>query len=205
MSDENVILLLPTVMFVEEKLDSFNVTSQGYGSLSGLSYTIPAHTEGTVEAKIKTLAITSRDVENLNSLIKGMVSASQYEKIEEYERTHASANISFWGFWSGGGSASYEKTRKEMRGFGLSEDNIKTIVNAMAEVAKQMSEVKLVFNVKNSENDYAVSGSLLLFTIAGSISTGNEQIQYRLLANKGIAGSGGKTAPADVEVVEELS
>jgi hypothetical protein len=181
--------------------DSFSVESQGYGSFSGLAYTVPAHTNGKIKANVQVLALTSTDVDNLNTLIKGMVSASQYDKVRDYESTHASANISFWGFWSGGGGASYEKTHEELRGFGLSEDNIKTIVSAMAADAQKMSHVELDFDVLNAANDYAVSGSLLLYTIAGTISSQNQQYQYRMLANKGTAGSGDQTAPAEVKII----
>jgi hypothetical protein len=176
--------------------DSFSVEGQGYGTFSGLSYTVPAHTNGKVKANIQVLALTSTDVDNLNTLIKGMVSASQYQKVRDYESTHASANLSFWGFWSGGGGASYEKTHEELRGFGLSEDNIKTIVAAMAADAQKMSNVEINFDVQNAANDYAVSGSLQIYTIAGAISSQNQQYQYRMLANKGTAGSGDQTAPA---------
>lgn len=184
-----------------QAFDSYSVESQGYGSFSGLAYTVPAHTNGTIKAKVQVLALTSTDIDNLNKLIQGMVSASQYQKVRDYEATHASANLSFWGFFSGGGGASYDKTHEELRGFGLSEANISTIVAAMAEVAKKMSQVELDFNVLNADNDYAVSGSLLLYTISGTISTQNQQIQYRMLANKGTAGSGDYTAPASGNII----
>jgi len=185
----------------EQAIDSFSVESQGYGSFSGLAYTVPAHTNGKIKAKVQVLALTSADVDSLNTLIKGMISASQYQKIRDYEATHASANLSFWGFWSGGGGASYEKTHEELRGFGLSEENIRTIVSAMAEDAKKMSHVEIDFDVLNANNDYAVSGSLLLYTVAGTISTKNQQYQYRMLADKGVAGSGDKTAPVSGKII----
>lgn len=206
-TDSRIRIQLPPVLLPSDlavagaAADAFNVASQGFGSFTGLAYTVPAHTRGKLKAEIQTLALTSNDVNNLNNLIRGMVNSSQYEKVREYERTHATANISFWGFWSGGGGASYEKTREEMRGFGLSEENIKTIVSAMAEIAKKMSRVQLDFDIDNSANDYAVSGSLLLYTISGTITSGNEQIQYRLLADKGVAGSNGATAPASGQVI----
>jgi hypothetical protein len=206
-SNSTVVIQLPPPILSRQiatagaATDSFSVESQGYGSFTGLAYTVPAHTKGKLKAQIQTLALTSNDVENLNNLIKGMVSSSQYEKIRDYEATHASANISFWGFWSGGGGASYDKTHEAMRGFGLSEDNIKTIVSAMAEDAKKMSHVELDFDVDNSPNDYAVSGSLLLYTIARTIKSANEQRQYRMLADRGVAGGNDATAPASGKVI----
>lgn len=202
----NVIVQLPPRLIAPFEpaagaADSFSVESQGYGSLSALAYTVPAHSNGKIKAEIETLALTSNDVKNLNDLIRGMVSASQYEKVREYESTHASANLSWWGFWSGGGGASYEKTRESLRGFGLSEDNIRTIVSAMAEVAKKMSKVVIDFEVLNAKNDYAVSGNLMLYTIAGTVATQNQQIQYRMLADKGVAGAGDHTAPASGQII----
>jgi hypothetical protein len=162
---------------------------------------VPAGAKGKIPADLQTLALTSNDANNLNNLIKGMVSASQYQKVRDYESTHASGNLSFWGFWSGGGGASYEKMHEELHGFGLSEDNIRTIVSAMADVAKKMSRVSIDFEVDNRGNDYAVSGSLLLYTIAGTINTQNQQYQYRMLADKGAAGSNGFTAPAGGQII----
>lgn len=193
-------LILLTPLGLDEAGTYFSVESQGHGSFSGLAYTIPAHVNGKIKAKIQTLALTSTDVANLNELIRGMVEASKYEKVHDYESTHASANLSFFGFLSGGGGASYEKTHEELRGFGLSEENIRTIVSTMAEVAKNMSHVEIDFDVFNAGNDYSVSGSLMLYTIAGTITTENGQYQYRMLADEGVAGSGSRTAPAKGKV-----
>jgi hypothetical protein len=185
----------------EAAADSFSVNAQGNGSVTGIAYTVPAYSDGRVTADIRYLSLTSADVDTLNSLIRGMVSASQYEKIQEYERIHASAKLSVWRFWSGGGSASYEKTRNEMRGFGLSEENIRTIISAMADIARNMSNVKLDINVRNSRNNFAVSGNLLVYTMAGTIKLGNEQLQYRMLSNQGTYGDRDRVAPADVNVI----
>jgi hypothetical protein len=181
--------------------DSFTVASQGFGSVTGITYTVPAHSDGNVKANIRYPSLTSVDIENLNNLIKGMLSATQYEKVEKYERIHASGKVKYFAFWSGGASASYEKTRREMTGFGLSEENIKTIVSAMSEVAKKMSNIQLDINILNRDNDYAVSGNLLIYTLAGTIKVGNEQHQYRVLSNRGTFGSRDRTAPANVDTI----
>ncbi len=170
---------------------------QGYGSITGLAYTIPAHTDADFDIDLKVLSLTSNDVDNLNKLIQGMVSASQWQKIRDYESTHASANLSCWGLTGGGGSASYEKTHEALSGFGLSEENQRTIVGAMAEIAKTMSKVDAQIHVKNAANNYAVSGNMIVFTIAGTVTSNNQQYQYRMIANEGLAGSGSQTAPTD--------
>ena len=127
---------------------AFSVEAQGTGSFTGLSYTVPAHTSGTLEANIQTLAITSADVEKLRSLVMSMLEASKQEEIREYERTHASANLSIWSFWSAGASASYTKTRSEMESMGLTEQQITQIITEMFNIAKQMSNVKLNFTIR---------------------------------------------------------
>lgn len=209
MTGEPIILMPPDLLDTsseDEKLlqaaeDSFTVAAQGLGSVTGIEYTVPAHSDGRVRADIRYPSLTSVDVDNLNSLIKGMLSAAQYEKIEKYERIHASGKVKYFAFWSGGASASYEKTTREMKGFGLSEENIKTIVSAMSEIARNMSNVVLDISIHNRNNDYAVSGSLLIYTLAGTIKVGNEQRQYRMLSNRGTFGSRDRTAPASVDII----
>lgn len=178
--------------------DSFSIEAQGFGSFSGLKYEVPAHTEGMIKAKVQIPAFTSIDIENLNNLIKGMLSASQYEKVYNYERTHASANIGFWGVWGGGGNASYEKIHEDLKGFGLSEENIKSIIQAMCNVAQKMSDVEIEFKVLNKDNSYSVSGSLMLYTVAGYVRMNNETFQYRVFSSEGVAGFNGNTAPAKI-------
>lgn len=181
--------------------DSFNVSAQGNGSFTGLAYTVPAHTKGKISAQIQTLSMTTADIQNLNALIEGMVSASAKHEIKEYERTHASADLSWWSFWSAGGSASYEKTRESMESSGLTEAQVSEIITKMLDIASNMSKVQIEFEVDNLANDYKVSGSLLLYTIAGTISSGNDQAEYRMLANEGTAGSDGSEAPASGDII----
>ena len=89
-----------------------SVKVQGPGTFQGLSYTVPAHTKGTLKAKVETLALTSQDIQTLRILVKSLLKASQWQKIEEEEKTHASADISFLAIFSDGGSASYDQTKK---------------------------------------------------------------------------------------------
>jgi hypothetical protein len=134
-------------------------------------------------------------------LIDGMVSASVKTAVRDYEATHISANCSYFAFWSGGGSASYDKTHESMKSSGLTEEQITLIVQKMLEIASAMSHVEINFDVDNSANDYQVSGSLLLYTIAGTITTANGTAEYRMLADKGTAGSGGSYAPAEGQII----
>ncbi|OJU92120.1 MAG: hypothetical protein BGO19_00150 [Acinetobacter sp. 38-8] len=179
----------------------FSVKAQGTGSFTGLSYTIPAHSKGTIKAKISVMAITSEDVRKLNEMVLSMVNASTKTKIEEFEKIHASANLSIWSFWSAGASASYDKTYKKMQESGLSDSQISTIIEKMFEIAKSQSHVELDFKVDNRHNDYSVSGDLQLYTIGGTISTEKGTAEFRFLADKGTAGKGSDTAPAQGEII----
>ena len=177
----------------------FTVDAQGTGSFVGLSYIVPAHTTGTLKAKIQVMAITSNDVEELNQLVMSMLSASERSKVTSHEETHASANISIWSIFGGGASAGYKKTTDTMHAMGLTVDQITLIINKLFDVAQQMSHVELDFTIDNRVNDYSVSGDLQLYTIAGKVTTSKGTAEYRMLADRGSAGEG--SAPAQGKVI----
>lgn len=174
---------------------AFSVAAQGMGSFNGLSYTVPAHAKGTLEAAVQVMAMTSKDVKKLNKLVKSMVSASKWEKVKEQEKISASADLSLWRIFSAGASSSYAKTREKMSGFGLNNAQIDKVVDELFKAAQKMSSVELEFTIDNTENDYSVSGDLQLYTIGGKISTSKGTTEYRMLANRGTAGEG--TAKAE--------
>lgn len=169
---------------------SYSIEVSGTGSLTGLGYTVPAHATGSVSAKLNLLALTSEDVKNLNELAMSMLNVSAQEEIREYEKTHASANLSIWTWFFGGGgaSASYEKTKETMKSKGLNEEQISKLMDAFLDIARSMSYVTIDFNIDNSKNDYSVSGNLYLYTVSGKITTSNGTREYRMLADKGSAG-----------------
>lgn len=105
-----------------EVKDAFSIEVQGLGQLTGIAYKVPAHAEGRIKAKLQISALTSLDVKNLNDLAISMLDASYRETVKEFEKTSASANLSIWGWFFGGGAdASYEKTRESMKSKGLSD------------------------------------------------------------------------------------
>ncbi|WP_192822740.1 hypothetical protein [Rufibacter sp. LB8] len=173
-----------------EATESFSIEVSGLGQLTGISYTVPAHSEGRIKANLQISALSSADVKNLNDLALGMLDASYKEEIKEYEKTSASANISVWSWFFGGGgaSASYEKTKETMKSKGLSDAQITMLMDAFLERAKSMSTVEIDFYVNNSANDYSVSGDLYLYTVSGTIKTEKGTAQYRMLADQANAG-----------------
>lgn len=191
----------PAVLTIDEPpatTTGFSVEAQGTGSFTGLSYTVPAHAKGTLKATIQVMAITSADVEKLNTLVMSMLSASVRSKVTTNEETQASANISIWSMIGGGASASYKATKDTMNSMGLTDDQITTIVNSMFDIAKQMSHVELDFTIDNTANDYSVSGDLQLYTISGKITTDKGTTEYRLLSNSGSAGQGAAPAKGNI-------
>ncbi|MQT15125.1 hypothetical protein [Segnochrobactrum spirostomi] len=192
-----------------EAKESFSISASGMGRLTGLSYTVSAHTSGSIKAKLQIAALTSEDVKNLNTLALGMLDASRRKEVEEMQKTtaSASANLSLWSYFFGGGhaSASYESTRKSMESMGLSSEQISKLMDAFLEFAKQMSTVEIDFFVNNTNSDYSVSGDLYLYTLSGSISTQKGTQQYRMLADQASAGGpppSGGGAPSTGQIIQ---
>jgi hypothetical protein len=121
-----------------DNYSGISVDAQGTGSITGLTYTVSAYTKGRITAKLQTPALTSTDMANLNTLINSFLDASTKTEVKDYEKTHTSANLSVFAFWSNGGSASYDKTHEAMKSSGLSESQITQIITAMLESAQKM-------------------------------------------------------------------
>ncbi|KAN0034484.1 hypothetical protein ACTFIV_001002 [Dictyostelium citrinum] len=174
--------------------EGFDCEAGGLGSFTGLHYSIPAHSKGTINTKIQVMAMSSDDIEHMNHLIESMLSASKKEEIIQKTKTSASANLSYWFFFtddggSGSGSASYEDTRNSMKSSGLTDEQISTIINELFKLAENMNHVELNLTCDNTAFNHAVSGSLYLYTIAGTVKTSKGTKQYRMLADQGTAGS----------------
>lgn len=168
---------------------AYSITGQGMGSLTGVDYTVSAHSSATIKVKMAIKALTSQDMKDLNDLALTFLTASQREEVKEHEKITAQGNASIWGwFFGGGASASYEKTRDTMKSKGLTNEQIDKLMDTFLEVAQKMSTVEAVINVDNTRNDYSVSGSLYLYTIAGSVQTSKGTYEFRMLADKGTAG-----------------
>jgi hypothetical protein len=164
--------------------DGVSITSYGQGLLSGVVYTVPAHGEITVNFTINMLCVTAQDVLNLNNLIKGMLDASHYHKFEETEQTNVSGGLGFFGFWSGGISASYSDVKHTLDGWGLSETNQQTIVSNMMQIAQKVSTFNYSGTIHNRDFDYDVTGSLFGIVMDATIQQAQKHNQLRFLAPK---------------------
>ncbi len=185
----------------EEAKESFSIDASGTAQLTGLSYTVPAHTSGTIKAQLQTSALTSQDVADLNAMATGFLEASVKEEVREQEKTSGSANVTVWSwlFGRGSASASFERIHETMLSKGLTEAQISELMDAFLERATNMSRVQIDFFVNNELNDYSVSGDLYLYTVAGTVKTTKGTAQYRMLADNAAAGgppASGGGAPA---------
>lgn len=159
------------------------VTSYGQGQVSGVMYTVPAHGQIDVNFKIKLNVVTPEDIQKVSDLIKSLLDASHKQSYSELSKTEVSGGASFFGFFGfGGASASYSDTKQTMTSYGLSEANQVTIVNAMMNLAQQMSEFDYSGTIYNKDYDYDVTGNLFAIVMDAHIQQSQQQNQLRFLA-----------------------
>jgi hypothetical protein len=120
------------------------VSSYGTGQLTGVIYTVPAHSQIEVDFKLKLQCVTPDNIKSMDTLIKSLLDASRKAKYEEESKTSVSGGIGFFSFWSGGVRASYEQTKKRLDEWGLSEENQQKIVTEMLKISNTFNE----FNYK---------------------------------------------------------
>jgi len=197
-------------MFILQNVELFNtgtstsgvaITTYGRGQLAGATYTVPAHGELTIDLKLKLQCVTFENIRQMDALIRSLLEASRYEKFDELTKSGASGGVSFFSFWSGGVSASYEQTKHRMSGWGLSEENQKKIVSEMMKLANELSEFNFTGTIYNRDYDYSVSGSIFAIVMDCTITQEDVSKQIRTIGPKPIfVGDDGSTLP----VVGEL-
>lgn len=189
------------------EIDYFNVEAGGPGRLTGVAYSIPAYSEGKIEYSLQLPAMTTEDVDNLRKGWLALLDASQQEKYEEYmsKDNSASANLGFFGFFSGGGKvkASTKETTDHMKSIGLSPEVITKAMQLLYEFSQKMNTVKAEITVHNTSNDFPVSGNVLLYTMSGEVHTSKGTLTWRALSDKGQAGDG--KAPTDNTIIPDLA
>ncbi|MGO6790560.1 hypothetical protein ACCS70_33020 [Rhizobium ruizarguesonis] len=93
-----------------------------------------------MDAEIKVPALTSQDAQDIDALFKSLLSASAPEEVEHYESVHGKGNLNFFRYLFGGVEAGYDKIRHLLKNVGLSEDNIKTLVSTIADMADRIAQ-----------------------------------------------------------------
>jgi hypothetical protein len=162
--------------------DGVAITSYGQGQISGVTYTVPAHGEITVDFELDLLCITPQDVTTLSALIRSLLDASHQHSFDELQRTDISGGASLFGFFSLGVSASYSDTKHTMDGWGLSETNQETIVSSMMALAQKTNHFSYKGTVYNMDYDYDVSGNLFGIVMDATIQQSQSHNQVRFLA-----------------------
>jgi hypothetical protein len=176
--------------------DGVAITAFGQGQLTGAMYTVPAHGEVHISISAHLVCVTPNDVMTLNGLIRSLLDASHQHLFDENSKTDISGGLGLFCFFSFGVSASYQDTKHTMDSWGLSEDNQKTIVNAMMNLVQKTSDFVMDGTVYNREYDYAVSGSIFGIVMDATIQQGSSQNQVRFLApNPHLKSSDGTTLP----------
>jgi len=197
----------PTLLQGGGEVANFHVGAGGPGQLTGVTYSVPAHSIGKITYTLKVPCLTSKTVENLSKGWKALLNASQKESFEKHVEsdTTASANLSFLGFFSGGGkvSTTVKTSSDHMKKIGLTDDQITKAMDMLADAAKEMSSVKAKILVFNTGNDYPVSGNQLIYTMSGEVTTGNGTNSWRMMSSGGQAGDG--QAPTTNNVVPALA
>jgi hypothetical protein len=205
MSDSSILSLAPIFLFsgessggefVIESADfGVNVQAYGLGQLTGAIFSVPPGGEIGVDFKLRLQCVTGDAIKNMENLIKSLLDASKREKYEEDSKLTASGGFGFSFFWSGGARASYEQTKRRMEEYGLSEENQRTIVNQMMQLANSLQEFNYRGTVRNTF-DFTVSGSLFGFIMDCQITTGQETNEVRVIGPKPVLrGADGAAIP----------
>ncbi len=172
--------------------DGIQVNAFGQGQVSGATYTVPAHGNITVDFKLNMQCITPENVNSLDKLIYGMLSASKQHEYKEQTKKTSSGGRGFFLFFSAGhSSSSYTKTTQTMDSWGLSREQQSTIIDAMMGLVKKTNTFDYSGTINNTEYDYSVSGNLFGIVMDATIQKGEEHTQVRFLApNLHMQGSG---------------
>tara|TARA_R110002095_G_scaffold160520_1_gene139163 strand:+ start:250 stop:957 length:708 start_codon:yes stop_codon:yes gene_type:complete len=183
--------------------DGIAVTAYGVGRVSGVMFTVPAHSEIEVNFRIRLLCVTPEDIRNLSNLIASMIDASRQGYWNDYSKTHVSGGASFFGFFSGGVRASYTQVKQRMEWWGLSEENQRVIIERMTHIAMQTSEFNYQGTIYNRDNSYSVSGNMFCVVMDATISQGQYQTQVRHIAPKPhLRSENGETLPTIGDLYE---
>lgn len=178
---------MPTVMTAATgaATDGVAVTSFGQGQLTGATFTVPAHSQIDVNFKLKLMAVTGQDVDNLNTLIRGMLSASEQKRFDSYSKSTSSGGSGGFLFFSGGYShRSSTQVQQSMDSWGLTRQQQDKIIAQMLKLTNTWQNYDYKGTIYNKDYDYAVTGNLFGIVMDATIQQGSASAQVRMLAPK---------------------
>ncbi|WP_055445933.1 hypothetical protein [Lacinutrix mariniflava] len=183
MNDLRTIFKNPAVNNSGASTDGVSVNAYGQGQCSGATYTIPAHGNIDVKFDLTMQCVTPDNVDALDALIRGMLSASQQAKYDQLTEDTSSGGRGFFLWFSAGGSkTTHKQTTHTMTSYGLTTAQQTTIIDAMVKMANKTNTFKYKGNINNTAYDYSVSGSLFGIVMDCTIQKGENHSQIRFLA-----------------------
>ncbi|WGD34541.1 hypothetical protein [Olleya sp. YS] len=163
--------------------DGVSVNAYGQGQCSGVTYTVPAHGDIKVGFTLKMQCVTPKNVDALDALIRGMLSASNQKKYDQLTEKSSSGGRGFFLWFSAGGSrTSYKQTTHIMESYGLTREQQTKIIDAMVKMANEVNTFTYKGTINNDKYDYSVSGSLFGIVMDATIQKGENHAQLRFLA-----------------------
>ncbi|WP_298901718.1 hypothetical protein [uncultured Psychroserpens sp.] len=178
--------------------DGVSVNAYGQGQCSGVTYTVPAHGDIAVSFKLKMQCVTPANVDALDKLIQGMLSASNKKKYDQLTQKSSSGGRGFFLFFSAGGSrTSTKQTTHTMTEYGLTTEQQTKIIDAMLKMANEINTFNYKGTINNTRYDYSVSGNLFGIVMDATIQKGENHTQLRFLApNVHLDGDNGSSLPS---------
>lgn len=180
--------------------DGIAVTAYGQGQCSGVTYTVSPHSTIDVDFTIHMLCITPENVDSLDALIRGMLSASKQHEYDQLTKKSSSGGRGFFLFFSGGGhKSSFSQTTHTMDSWGLSREQQSKIIDTMLGLVNKTNDFTFKGTVNNEQYDYSVSGNLFGIVMDATIQKDEKHTQVRFLApNVHMNGSdGASTLPVE--------
>ena len=183
MENLSTVFANPAVNSSGAATDGVSVNAYGQGQCSGVTYTVPAHGDIEVSFTLKMQCVTPKNVDALDALIRGMLSASNQKKYDQLTEKSESGGRGFFLWFSAGGSTtSYKQTTHIMESYGLTTAQQTTIIDAMVKMANELNTFTYKGKIKNDKYDYSVSGNLFGIVMDATIQKGESHSQLRFLA-----------------------
>lgn len=178
--------------------DGVSVDAYGQGQCSGTTYTVPAHAVIDVDFHITMQCVTPQNVNALDALIRGMLSASNQKKYDQLTEDRSSGGRGFFLWFSAGGSTtSHKQTTHTMESYGLTTAQQSTIIDAMIKMANQTNTFKYKGKINNDKYDYSVSGNLFAIVMDCKIQKGENHAQIRFVGpNVHLKGDNNSSLPS---------
>ena len=165
--------------------DGVAVTAYGQGQVSGVTYTVSAHSIIDVDFKLHMQCVTPDNVKALDQLIRSMLTASKQHDYDQLTQKSSSGGVGFFLFFSGGGhKSSYSQTTHTMDSWGLTRAQQDKIIDTMMDLVNKTNDLSFKGQVNNDKYDYSVSGNLFGIVMDATIQKDENHTQVRFLAPK---------------------